>query len=291
MKNEMITSVMVSYNPDAEILEHIESISNQCLELIIVDNGSSEKWWDKLQLPPRVKIIALDYNYGIAHATNIGIVNSCADSKWLALFDQDTSIDNRYFEIMLENIEKSDKLDTSRVGLVAPSFSGLKVHSNYEIGVVKEIKTAIASGSMIKRSAFKNTGLMDDLLFIDYVDNDFCFRLMEEGYLVVEAEGIRLSHSLGKMSPHGIGKWQFHTSNHSPLRKYYVFRNRIYIYRRYAYRYPIWVFRDFLRNITEILKIAMWEEDRSEKFRFIRMGISDGLAGKFGKYKQRSGEK
>ncbi|MGM9321491.1 glycosyltransferase [Deinococcus aquaticus] len=287
----MITSVMVSYNPDSEITGNITSISSQCLELIIVDNGSSEKWWEKLQIPPRVKIIALDYNYGIAHATNIGIVNSCVDSKWFALFDQDTSIDNGYFEMMLENIEKSGDLDTSRVGLIAPSFGGLKISSSYEIGAVKEIKTAIASGSMIKRSALKNTGLMDDLLFIDYVDNDFCFRLMSEGYLVVEAEGIRLSHSLGKMSPHRIGKWQFHTSNHSPLRKYYVFRNRIYIYRNYIYRYPVWVFRDFFRNITEILKIAMWEEDKSEKFYFIRRGISDGLAGRFGKYNSKPGSK
>lgn len=281
-----VSSVIVLFNPDQDVLENIKSISDQSEFTAVVDNGSSNIDDFRQSIDNMgVELICLEQNYGIAHALNIGILACPQSSDWIATFDQDTKIEPDYFSLLLS---QGREIKDSSIAMLCPGFSGVKESIPYQIGPVRKILTAISSGSMIKREILSAVGLMDDELFIDYVDNDFCLRVNQIGLSIYEITGVKLNHSLGRMSPHYIFGTKIHTSNHSPIRRYYVFRNRIYIYKIYGRKFFTWCARDFLRNFTEIAKIILFEGDKRLKIRMVFEGIGDGLKGKMGKFERPS---
>jgi rhamnosyltransferase len=77
------------------------------------------------------------------------------------------------------------------------------------------------------------------------------------------------------------------TTNHSPLRRYYIARNRVFLYRKYGRSVPGWMLQDLRSFVVEIAKILLLEQERWAKFRNIAQGTWHGLVGKMG---QRGGE-
>ena len=68
--------------------------------------------------------------------------------------------------------------------------------------------------------------------------------------------------------------------NHSPLRYYYRFRNNFVLYRED---------KRFFRGIRradrhQVIKILLFENNKTEKLRMICRGIRDAKAGKLGKF-------
>ena len=75
-------------------------------------------------------------------------------------------------------------------------------------------------------------------------------------------------------------------TNHSALRRYYMSRNRHYIWDKYKEDFPKWVLTDKRRFITENLKIILFEDNKIEKFKYIKMGIRDYKNNIFGKFEK-----
>ncbi|MDP9764002.1 glycosyltransferase family 2 protein [Deinococcus enclensis] len=280
-----IGAVIVTYNPGKEIEINLKAISKQCDEVLVIDNGSTFRLEELIDpIPSNVTIINLSSNTGIAHAFNIGVTLLSDDIDWVATFDQDTYILDNYFNNM---IEQGKKINVETPHILVPSFNGLPQNEQYKSMGIREVVTAISSGSLIRRDVFSLVGGFDDQLFIDYVDNEFYLRCQNNGVRLFEIIGIKLNHKLGDMEPHVLLGRRFHTSNHSPLRRYYVFRNRIFVYRKFAKHFPIWFLRDFLRNFTEILKILIWENNKTQKLYYISKGLLDGMKNKTGEYDRR----
>jgi rhamnosyltransferase len=90
-------------------------------------------------------------------------------------------------------------------------------------------------------------------------------------------------HSPGSPTRHRFLWKRPITSNHSALRRYYVARNRILLYRRYWRFDAGWVLRDGYHAVKEILALAMFESGRREKLNAIGIGVVDGCRGVTGK--------
>ena len=76
-----ICAVIVSYRPDAEIIENISAILEQVGEVVIVDNGSDAAGRDllgKLSRHPRLSFIYNEENRGVAAALNSGVKHAKA---------------------------------------------------------------------------------------------------------------------------------------------------------------------------------------------------------------------
>ena len=68
----------------------------------------TEVWniWNRLTLIS--KLLALDSNYGFSRAVNEGIRH--ADTPYVILLNNDTTVDSRYVEEMIRAIEVSDRI-------------------------------------------------------------------------------------------------------------------------------------------------------------------------------------
>lgn len=60
------------------------------------------------QTYPDIEVLALDSNYGFSRAVNEGIRH--ADTPYVILLNNDTTVDSRYVEEMIRAIEVSDRI-------------------------------------------------------------------------------------------------------------------------------------------------------------------------------------
>ena len=70
-----VAAIIVSYNPDSNLFDSINLLLNQVEKVIIVDNGSKEKYvkYIKSINEDKIEIILNKENLGVATALNIGV--------------------------------------------------------------------------------------------------------------------------------------------------------------------------------------------------------------------------
>ena len=203
---------------------------------------------------------------GIARALNTGFgFAKSLNFSWVATFDQDSTIPTKYFNTLF-NTTLAVPYET--IGLFAPGYGGEKV--TYPL-------TAITSGSVIKMEAYSDVHGFCDEMFIDYVDYDFCLKINDKGWRLLQVHSCVLEHKLGKLEDRNILGFKFSITTHSALRRYTITRNRFICYKRHAFRHLGWVFNDMIWFVLESIRITLLEKDKLNKWKSIVKGIVDGL--------------
>jgi rhamnosyltransferase len=145
----------------------------------------------------------------------------------------------------------------------------------------------MTSGNLLNLSAYQVVGPFLDELFIDFVDVEFCLRLRQKGFLVVQANRAILKHNLGNITNVKILFKQLRTSNHSPLRRYYITRNRFFVWNKY-HEFDVAkeaIAKDKVSFRGEIRNILLMEKYKIAKLAMIVKGYFDYKRNVFGKFK------
>lgn len=281
-----ICAIFVTYFPTAESARAIELIAPQVDKILIVDNGSSQESFQNIESAlERVSatIIRNGKNLGIAAALNLGLQFAQQGKyKWLLTMDQDSVPTSSMVDEMLaiQQIYSESK----KIGLITPIHTNSATSTRYDSrhSLAKSdnwrlLSTAMTSGNLVSVNAASEIGGFDDKLFIDYVDHDFCLRLRRNGRHILEASKATLWHSLGNTTAHSILWRRPRTTNHSPLRRYYITRNRIYVWQQNWKFDPRWILRDIRSFFLESLFILFWESNKTSKLAAIMRGASDAI--------------
>ncbi|MED7788015.1 glycosyltransferase family 2 protein [Francisella sp. 19X1-34] len=235
-----ILSIVISYNPNIKglnnLLESLLNINTTKIEheILVVDNNSLNIVDIKnICLKKNIRLNKLKHNMGIAYAQNIGI--KCAIKEkynYILLSDQDSLFPQNYFSKMI-------KYFNNDVAAIGPAF--ININSGEKSGYIKSIRMKsfkqpkneihqvrhiIASGKIINVSSISKVGLMDEELFIDYVDLEWCWRAEKNDLKVLFNANISIKHFLGDGSAK-ILKKEYQVRSH--IRYYYLIRNGIYL--------------------------------------------------------------
>jgi len=162
--------------------------------------------------------------------------------------------------------------------IVCPSLKDM--NSNQFVTVPEEygeVFTAITSGCLCNVAILKSVGGFDSKMFIDYVDFELCLRLQKNGFKIIQSQQSVLCHHLGESKIYYFLGMPMICTNHSPLRRFYYARNKIYIYKKYFFTFPLFVIRDILSFGKTILIILFYEKLKTEKMKMIVKGIGHGL--------------
>jgi rhamnosyltransferase len=136
----------------------------------------------------------------------------------------------------------------------------------------------IASGSLTSVVALHAIGTMDDGLFIDRIDIDWCLRAAAMGYGVYGVCAARMRHEPGEHSRRvWIGSWT-EVAVHSPERTYYMIRNSVFLYRK-PYAPLRWIFSDMLWLAGVVLVCCAIAPARLRRLRLVIRGVWHGLRG------------
>ena len=289
-----VAAIIVSYNPDKNLLDSVNLLISQVEKIIIVDNGSiEEKRKDISSIKDidneRIEIIFNEENLGIATALNIGVREALKQGfNWILTMDQDSKASKDMVEKMFEVYNNIDEKERKSILSIFPNFVDERIQSIEENSVMNTyeyVDADITSGNLVNSEVFDKVGFFDDSLFIDLVDTDFCMRLNEKNIKMIKVRDAILYHSLGESQSVKSILGKFNTSNHSALRRYYMTRNRFYIWERYKELNSFTLNRDKKLFKKEFIKIILGEKDKVNKIKMVFKGYKDYKKGIRGKLK------
>lgn len=280
-----VIGVMSTYNPDSSVLPRAINHLNQLDRLIIVDDGSKNSQILEDISDNRITIERLENNSGIAKALNVGTRLALqAGADWVLHLDQDTILTSNYVSSCINTFSTAS--ETTRLGIVLSDFvnDDPAIPPRYSpegFGLVDE---GIQSGMLISRNCIEDIGLLDERLFIDCVDTEYCLRARDFGWNIAIAAQTKIIHSLGSQipfTPFGKPKLQNGVQvlfqYHPPFRQYYIVRNNIDLCLRYLFKKPRWVISVVKREFVPQLKSCIGSADPRTHIKACFWGITHGL--------------
>ena len=231
-----IAAVVILYNPTDSTLENIKSYSDVISTTYVFDNteeGATIK--DKLSLLPGIKYHHDGKNEGLPKRLNEAAHLAIKDGfDWLLTMDQDS---NFYKGLFTKYAACCDRFyGKEKVAMFGTTYEKNEI-TPVETCQFAEVDNLITSGTLLNLSLFKKIGNFDEALFIDCVDHDYSIRSILQGYSVIRFSNIFLTHALGKEVYKSSIKTLFLIKKkkeiHSPVRCYYMFRNMLYLTKKF----------------------------------------------------------
>ena len=258
-------------------------LKDESTEVIVIDNASTQDEATIIeQRYPQVTVIRSKMNLGFAGGNNLGI--QASHGKYLFFINNDTLLTTAsilppkqgdregltsYFQPLIDRLESSPK-----IGMVCPKirfawgnnpiqFAGYTPLSkitlrNTAIGCGEDDHgqydtahpTPYAHGAamMVKREVIDKAGLMPECYFLYYEELDWSMMIRRADYDIWYEPACTIYHKESQA-----------TGQNSPLKTYYMTRNRLLFAKRninspqkyltYSYLIAIVAFRDILKSL------------------------------------------
>ena len=271
-----ISIITINYNGLKDTCELLETLplEDESIEVIVVDNASKN---DEATLIEQrflqVTVIRSEQNLGFAGGNNLGI--KASHGKYLFFINNDTLLrckkddvrSKSYFQPLINRLESSPK-----IGMVCPKirfawdnnpiqFAGYTPLSpitmrNRSIGFGETDHgqydtahlTPYAHGAamMVKREVIEKAGLMPECYFLYYEELDWSMMIRRAGYEIWYEPSCTIYHKESQA-----------TGQNSPLKTYYITRNRLLFNQRNKHIPQRWLTSLYLIGIVgtkDILK-------------------------------------
>lgn len=296
-----VCAVIVTYNPEVIVLKRqLHSLKEEVDSIVIIENDSCNINEIKDLIDEFIKLSSLKIhficnkkNVGLGKAQNAGIKFAMsAGASHVILFDQDSILDSGFVQGLLIS-EKKLITQGLKVGAVGPIYYNENTKEIYPISkfygpFIKRITPTdkpveasflIASGCLISLQVIKHVGMMNEDLFIDYIDVEWSFRAKSHGYLVFASPSSKMKHTIGDNKASILGR---SISVHSALRRYYLYRNSIYMVSnpKIFLGYKI---REIVLNSFRFFFFLMISNEKIKYFKYSISGFIDGFKGIKGK--------
>jgi rhamnosyltransferase len=296
--NHAVHAVVVTYNPEySELFSQILFLNPQVEKIWLIDNSSKipfDKKLNALGLGGKVQLHSLAFNLGLGAAQNIGIkLAREKGATHVLILDQDSQPMVDMVKKLLNAIDEllstglsiaavapvyEDRIKGASSGFVRLGwFDYKKVYVSSKDDPL-EVDFLISSGSLIPVEAFDVVGLIDEDLFIDHVDTEWCMRALSKGLKLFGVPSARMIHSLGnKRKRFWFLRWR-NVPYHSPFRYYYMLRNGVLLQKR---PYIPWKWRigEFMRHWQMLLFFGFWGEGSFKRLAMMLRGLRDGIKG------------
>lgn len=246
----LVSVIIPTHNRESAVTRCVESVlrSNYAnLEILIVDDGSTDGTFSRLSKFKGVTVIRLEQAQLVSAARNLGC--KYAKGELVFLVDDDNVVHPDTVTELVKVISNNPD-----VGIAGPIMYYLEdpgqiwcsgVSRNYLTSTTRFSNSKpdystdcyptedIPNAFMVRKNVFEKVGHFDQDLFAQHMEEaDFCQRATRNGYHVVMVPKATIWHDVP------VRKWPYRGARNlhmsSNLRAYYVARNRILFMRKYA---------------------------------------------------------
>lgn len=275
-----VLAVVVSYFAGAKLTATVNALAGQVGTVLVVDNGSDDQTLTalrRLEAEGQIVLEILGENRGLGHALNLGARRAAEwGFEWLLTMDQDSIADPGMVASMLALADH----DMS-VLCISPNIA---LHGRGPCSLqAGPVAYAITSGNLVHLDVWKAAGPFNEDFFIDCVDFDFALRVRRRGYTIHKAPAALLHHELGEGLKVRRPLDRFYTQ-HSPLRRYYMFRNFMYLARAHALHEPRFIGKLFVAHLLLLVLMLVYEPMLKQNIRLVGRGLLDFVRGRKGAY-------
>ena len=271
--NIKLSIITINYNGLKDTCELIDTLplEDESIEVIVVDNASKEDEATQIELRyPQVKVIRSKENLGFAGGNNLGI--QAAQGKYLFFLNNDTILRPQTSDLrpLITRLESSEQ-----IGMVSPiiKFSwgdnpiqyagytplskitlrnrsiGFGESDNGQYNTAHPTPYAHGAAMMIKREVIEKAGLMPECYFLYYEELDWSMMIRRAGYDIWYEPACTIFHKESQA-----------TGQNSPLRTYYITRNRFLFAKRNIIspqKYLTYLYLIGIVAIRDIVKYAL----------------------------------
>jgi len=301
LNKKFICALIVLYNPKIEVLKPvIKSLENQVDKFFIYDNSDNEIYEVQEFSTTKIEYISVRRNIGIAAAQNKLIEKALlAGYKYLLLSDQDTVYPSKFVEAMMPFFQLDsntvaivpNRLDVNNTNSVKKSNTYIFDKNNRLKYITSQneyefVSHSIASGMIIKAEAFSDIGVMNDDLFIDWVDNEWCWRAIIKNYNIIWIKDIVISHTLGDKVVKVFNK---NFVKRSKIRNYYIVRNALFLVLHYDFlNYNKSIKSYLIKKVLHHFFYSIFvSEHKFSEALYLGKAIKDAVIGKLGKLNEK----
>lgn len=271
--------VVVLYQPNTQQLKRLYTLA-QVAKGVIVDN-SENRAFDSSRVG-NMEYMPMHHNCGIAKAQNTGITALLErkDIDYIVFLDQDSDYDYKVVRQLYDAFSEGLKHNSTMAAMGASiidecsnrASSSLFHRLDYGIDNLCEVREIISSGSILLADALADIGLMDENLFIDFVDFEWCWRAKAKGYTIFRNSQVTLRHTVGRRTFRFCG---YEVIISAPERYYYQYRNLLWLSSR-SYVPLQWKFATITKYALRFFYVPMLNGVKT--YSHILKGIKDGLS-------------
>ena len=260
MQNECKLSIItINYNGLKDTCELIDSIPfNNDLEVIVVDNASKKDEASYIfEKYPQVKVIRSQQNLGFAGGNNLGIKAAQGNQALIDRLESSPKIavvcPKIRFSWGNHPIQFAGYTPLSKITVRNQAIGfGEEDHGQYDTPHL----TPYAHGAamLVKREALEKVGLMPECYFLYYEELDWSMIFTRAGFEIWYDPACTVFHKESQA-----------TGKNSPLRTYYIVRNRLLLVKRNwkgITKYLSYAYLLGVVGVRDILKYALsgkWE--------------------------------
>lgn len=213
--NSQVACIILNWNGwpyTIECLNALKDCTYPQLEVVVVDNGSTDESVDKIRAAhPDILLLESEKNLGFAGGNNIGIryaLSHHSDYVWLLNNDTKPAPD-----ALSELVTKAQT--DGCIGAVAsicyyanaPSsvqaWAGTRVNLWIGYGRITTqphgddwFDSLNGTSMLVARRALEDVGLLDEGFFLYWEDTEFCLRLRKKGWRIAAAPSSRVVHKV-----------------------------------------------------------------------------------------------
>lgn len=281
-----IAACVILYNPKIEDLQNITSYLSKVNKLYVYDNSATKLESSFINENEKINYFWDGENQGISIRLNQASRLAISEGyDKLLTMDQDSSF-------LEENIDKyfrdiKNFKDAENVANFGLEYNKVAIACDTKEIIFEEVDHLITSCSVINLNLFEKIGGFDENLFIDGVDIDYCYASMKNCYKNIQFKNNFFKHSLGEpVRRASIVSLYLIKKNrviHSPLRAYYMYRNTLYLEKKYSSVFPEMTKKLVKDYIHHIKRCVRYSENIITAYKYIFKAYRDFKNNRMGK--------
>ena len=266
---KLLSIITINYNGLKDTCELIDTLplNDETIEVIVVDNASTQDEATEIgKRYPQVKVIKSDKNLGFAGGNNLGI--QAAHGKYLFFLNNDTLLPQpSSLSLLINRLASSDQ-----IGMVCPKIKfswgdhriqyagytplskitlrnksiGFGEQDNGQYDTPHPTPYAHGAAMMVKQEVIEKAGVMPECYFLYYEELDWSMMIRRAGYEIWYEPACTIFHKESQT-----------TGQMSPLKTYYIIRNRLLFAQRNingGEKYLTYIYIIGLVAVRDILK-------------------------------------
>lgn len=287
--------IILNWNAADDTIRCIQHIANwQTLRptIWVVDNASLDADIEKIvHNCPGIHLIRNSTNLGYAGGNNRALEAILEQSNpFILLINNDAQIEEGALKRLLNTLEAHPQVGIvgpllfdaeERERLLTAGGQNLVHHLTSHISTltgekqVQVVDYIPGTVMLIRAELFRRVGLLDEAYFFSGEIPDWCHRAKFAGYLSAINTEARAYHTVSRSS-----------NFRETLYTYYIIRNRFLFIRKF-YRASKVILFSFWTLYSLALSLKVQWEGKNPTATAIRLGLSDGLKGRFGDQNER----
>lgn len=280
---QRVLAVIPTFKPTVNVTHLVADLTKQGVDVLILDDASDSAESGSVLsgcIQAGAQVVIRRENKGIGESLEFARQRAIAEEyDYLLTVDQDARLSGDYVSRGVCRFGSSGTDGRClNVGAVVPP-NDVRLLGTSAPSWLSDCAAlfAIQSGTIYDVAALSAVGAFRVDFVMDVIDHEYCCRLRDAGFVILVDPELRMVHQLGDPVVRRFFGKSVRVTNHSAMRKYWQFRNRLILAWEVRRSDPSSCLVLLKAQAIQLLLVLLMEQKKRSSFVSIYRGLRDGL--------------